>query len=75
MLSRLGQLGERARFDLLCWVEEFEFDEEKFWSAKTGRFQKWFGLGVKLGSNEIYEAAPIPDRLQVLGDRQHPARK
>lgn len=66
---KLGCLQDKARFDLLCWVEEFELTEETYWTARTGRLEKWFGLGVKLGSNDIYEADPIPQRLQALGDR------
>lgn len=65
----MGRLGDKARFDLLCWVENFELAEETYWTARTGRLEKWFGLGVRLGSNEIYEADPICQRLQALGDR------
>lgn len=55
--------------EMLKWIKYLGLEEDKFYNNKTGRFCCWLGLGVRLGTNEIYEAGEIPERLKVLGER------
>ena len=69
MLKFLGMVGEGYREGLNEYMRSFELVEDKYFGKKTGRFCKWFGLGVELGENKVFEGEKIDERLRVFGNR------